>query len=352
MRFGKIIGFLLFAVFLYVLWQIRQVLLLAFTAVVFATVINRFVKIIQSRLHFKRGFAVATSVFLLLAGLIGILLIIVPSITSKIPQSNSLINQALEQLRDGYSWLQNIIPGQILTDIGNLENFWSRLVSSNSNWSSGFFKVFSNSLDFVLNSLLVIVVTIMLLANPSAYRQVFLLLFPGFYRSRADEILTQCEQSLVGWFIGIIFNMTVITVLSFIGLFILGVPLPFVNAILAGFLTFIPNLGPTLSVIPPAAMALTVAPWKALAVVGLYILIQQTESNILTPLVMKREVSLLPAITLLSQVAFAVFFGLLGLFLALPLVVVFQVWLRELLVKDILNDWKPSHNRRMTIRAN
>ena len=85
-----------------------------------------------------------------------------------------------------------------------------------------------------------------------------MLLFPGFYRSRADEILTQCEQSLVGWFIGIVFNMTVITVLSFIGLFLLGVPLPFVNAIIAGLLTFIPNLGPTLSVIPPAAMALTV----------------------------------------------------------------------------------------------
>ncbi len=352
MRFGKLIGFLLFAIFLYVLWQLRQVLLLGFTAVAFATVINRLVKIIQSRLHMKRGFAVAASIFLILAGLIGLVAILVPSVIDKIPKSNNLFNQGLEQLRDGYSWLQNIIPGEVLNDIGSLEDFWQQLLTSDSNWFGGFFKVFSNSLDFVLNLLLVIVVTIMLLANPSAYREVFLLLFPGFYRSRASEILTQCEQSLVGWFIGIVFNMTVITTLSFIGLFLLGVPLPFVNAVIAGLLTFIPNLGPTLSVIPPAAMALTVAPWKALAVVVLYIIIQQTESNILTPLVMKREVSLLPAITLLSQVAFAVFFGLLGLFLALPLVVVSQVWLRELLVKDILNDWKPNNNRRMTIRSN
>ena len=340
MRFGKLISFLLFAICLYILWQIRQVLLLGFTAVAFATVINRLVKIIQSRLQMKRGFAVAILVILILAGFVGIAAVIIPSIINKIPQSSNLFNKGLEELKDSYNWLQNIIPGQILTDIDSLQNFGQKLISTDSNWFGGFFKVFSNSLDFVLNFLLVVVVTIMLLANPSAYRQIFLLLFPGFYRSRADNILSQCEQSLIGWFIGIIFNMAVITTLSLIGLFFLGIPLPFVNAVIAGFLTFIPNLGPTLSVIPPAAMALTVAPWKALAVVVLYIIIQQTESNILTPLVMKREVSLLPAITLLSQVAFAVFFGLLGLFLALPLVVVSQVWLKELLVKDILNDWK------------
>ncbi|MBV6624410.1 MAG: AI-2E family transporter [Rivularia sp. (in: Bacteria)] len=348
MRFGKLIGFLLFAVALYTLWQIRQVLLLGFTAVAFATVINRFVKIIQSRLHLKRGIAVAISVILILSAFVGIAAIVVPSIVNKIPQSTNLVNKGFEQLRYGYAWLQNIIPGQLLTDIGNIQDVGQKLLKSDSNWFGGFFKVFSNSLDFVLNLLLVIVVTIMLLANPSAYRQVFLLLFPGFYRSRADEILTQCEQSLIGWFIGIIFNMTVITVLSFLGLLLLGVPLHFINALLAGFLTFIPNLGPTLSVIPPAIMALTVAPWKALAVIVLYIVIQQTESNILTPLVMKHEVSLLPAITLLSQVAFAVFFGLLGLFLALPLIVVIQVWLRELLIKDILNDWRP-HNHKMSV---
>ncbi|MGB7377484.1 MAG: AI-2E family transporter, partial [Rivularia sp. (in: cyanobacteria)] len=251
MRFGKLISFLLFAVFLYILWQIRQVLLLGFTAVAFATVINRLVKIIQSRLHMKRGFAVAISILLILAGFIGIAAIVVPSIINKIPQSTDLVNRGFEQLRDGYSWLQNIIPGQILTDIGSLQNFGQKLLSTDSNWFGGFFKVFSNSLDFVLNFLLVVVVTIMLLANPSAYRQIFLLLFPGFYRSRADNILSQCEQSLIGWFIGIIFNMAVITTLSLIGLFFLGIPLPFVNAVIAGFLTFIPNLGPTLSVIPP-----------------------------------------------------------------------------------------------------
>ena len=55
---------------------------------------------------------------------------------------------------------------------------------------------------------------------------------------------------------------------------------------------------------------------------------------------MEKQVSLLPAVTLLSQVAFAVFFGILGLFLALPITVVAQVWLKEILVKDILDRWQ------------
>lgn len=55
---------------------------------------------------------------------------------------------------------------------------------------------------------------------------------------------------------------------------------------------------------------------------------------------MKQEVSLLPAFTLLAVVFFASFFGFLGLFLAIPLLIVFQIWLKEVLVKDVLSQWQ------------
>jgi predicted PurR-regulated permease PerM len=103
-------------------------------------------------------------------------------------------------------------------------------------------------------------------------------------------------------------------------------------------------------------MALLDAPWKAIAVIILYIVIQQIETNILTPVVMEKQVSLLPAITLLSQIAFAVFFGILGLFLALPITVVAQVWIKEIIVKDILDTWqresknKSFNSRKLTNR--
>jgi predicted PurR-regulated permease PerM len=121
---------------------------------------------------------------------------------------------------------------------------------------------------------------------------------------------------------------------------ILGIPLPLVNAILAGLLEFIPNVGPTLSVIPPALLALSEQPWKIAAVIALYFGIQQVESLVIVPLVMKSQASLLPAVTLVAVVFFGSFFGFLGVFLAVPLVIVLQTWIEEALVKDVLNKWQ------------
>jgi hypothetical protein len=55
---------------------------------------------------------------------------------------------------------------------------------------------------------------------------------------------------------------------------------------------------------------------------------------------MAKQVDLLPGVTLLSQVIFTIFFGFLGLLLALPLVLVGQVWLKEVLIKDVFDQWQ------------
>jgi predicted PurR-regulated permease PerM len=205
----------------------------------------------------------------------------------------------------------------------------------------GGFSFFSSSLNVIVNLLLVIILTLMLLADPTPYRSSFIRLFPSFYRRRVDKILDECKVALRGWLIGILFNMFVIASLSFVGLLILGIPLALAQAALAGILTFIPNIGPALSVVSPIAIALLDpdGAWKAIAVLILYVVIQQVETNLLTPYVMAQQVSLLPAVTLLAQVFFATFFGFLGLLLALPLSVVAQVWLKEVIVKDILDQW-------------
>ena len=77
----------------------------------------------------------------------------------------------------------------------------------------------------------------------------------------------------MGWLAGVALSMSFIGIMSIISLFALQVPLPFVNGIVAFRLTFIPYVGAILSVIPPLLLALLDSPWKAGAVLLLYLLI-------------------------------------------------------------------------------
>ncbi len=337
MRFSQWLSLVVLVVCLYVLWQIRNVVLLALTAVVFVVVLNRAVNLLQKRIPNRSTAVLAlVSSLLLVAGVFGI--IIVPPFFNQLQELFSLTPEFVNRVRGWIDQLAQTLPVFSDQDFQGLDMIFQQLQSLNLEMVFGrFYQWFSNTLTFTLQFLLVTAIIIMMLLNPRAYKKLFLKTFPSSQRQRVSHVMGECEDAISGWFIGILFNMTVIALMSMIGLWILGIPLAFANGLLAGLLAFIPNLGPVMSVIPPTAIALLEAPWKAVAVVILYIVIQQVESNILTPLVMKRQVSLLPAVTLLAQVTFAVFFGFLGLLLALPLTLIMQQWLDEFWVKGFLD---------------
>jgi predicted PurR-regulated permease PerM len=340
-KLGSLIGLLAFAISLYILWEIRQVLLLVFAAIVFATALNSVVGRFR-RSGLKRGYAALLAVSIFLVTLVIFFGLVIPPFIRQFEQLVDLVPLGLERLQAWAEVIQDRLPGRSLVpDVSEL----TRQVQPFARWAfNNFFSLFSNFLAILLSLLLVLVLTVMFLVNPAPYRQGFVQLFPAFYRKRVDEILSKCGVALVGWVRGILLNMLVIGIISAIGLWILGVPLVLANAALAGLFEAIPNLGPTLSLIPPVAVALLDAPWKAGAVVILYLVIQQLEQYLLVPVVMQKQVALLPAVTLLSQVIFAIFFGFLGLFLAIPLMIVGQIWIREVLVKDVLDRWQESED--------
>lgn len=341
MNFGAWIGLVVFFISLYVLWQIKQLLLLLFTGIVLATSLNILVKSFQKR-GMKRIYAVFLSMLSLILVAIGCLWIVVPPFIDQFQALGRLVPQGIEKLDVWLDLLSERLDPRIISFLPDAEELNKQIQPFVQQFLGGGLTIFYNSLGVLLGILLLFAMTLMLLADPTPYRQGFIRLFPSFYRRRVSEILDLCTEGLEGWLVGILFNMVVIAVCSFVGLLILGIPLALSQAMLAGVMTFIPNLGPTLSVLSPMAIALIEAPWKALAVLILYIIIQQVESNILTPIVMAQQVSLLPAVTLLSQLFFATFFGFLGLLLSLPLTVVGQIWFKEVIVKDVLDNWQHS----------
>lgn len=340
MKLGQWIGLLALIASCYILWQIRQALLLLFAAVVVATSLNRLARYLQ-KFGLKRPIAVLLSISFLILIFVGLFLIIVPPFAQQFQQLTQRTPQGIAKLNQWLDLIETRFSGQIGQRLPNLDinNIIQQLRPIFNQLLGGAGAFVGNTLGVILSFLLVLVLTLMTLAEPLSYRKAFIQLFPSFYRRRVDGILDECEVALGGWVIGALISMSVITLLSLIGLSVLQVPLPLAHAVVAGLLNLIPNIGPGLSVIPPMTIALLDSPLKSGFVLILYFLIQQFETNILTPYVMAQQVSLLPAVTLIAQVFFATFFGFLGLLLALPLTVVAQVWVREVLIKDILNQW-------------
>lgn len=346
MNLGQWIGFLALAVCLYILWEIRQVLLLVFAAIVLANSLNLLSRRFQEA-GMRRSVAVLLSVSCFIAVLVGFFLIIVPSFANQLQELTKLVPAGADRLNVWTDQMIHLVPPTFSPYLPNLDSLWAQIQPYVNRLLGGSFAFFSNSLGAVVNILLVLVLGLMLLINPSAYRRGFIRLFPAFYRQRIDHILKECEFSLGRWIVGALISMSVVAVLSSTGLALLGVKAALAQGILAGLLNFIPNIGPTLSVVLPMATALLDSPIKSLFVFILYIAIQQFESNLLTPFVMAQQVSLLPATSLLAQVFFATIFGFLGLALALPLTVVSQIWIRRVLIEDVMDQWGGQPQKRL-----
>lgn len=345
MKLADWISLICLAIALFILWRFRQIVLLIFAAMVLAIVLNSLVRRLMRTFDLSRQRAVLAAAGITFFSMLVFLGVILPLFISQFQELIQLIPRAFEEIAN---WIDAFeqnppdwFPQQDIQVFPDFADLLQQVASIGTRVFGNFFSFFSSSVAIVLQVLLLLVLTLMLLADPLAYRRLLLRLFPSQYRLRADEIFTKCETALIGWMGGVAFNSLFVSTLSFIGLVLLQVPYAFAHAVLAGIFNFIPNIGPTLSAVFPIFVALLQSPGKALAVIVLYLLIQNLESYWFSPMVMQKQVSLLPAATLVAQIFFATFLGPLGLILALPLAVISKIWIEEAWIIDVLERQRP-----------
>ena len=129
-------------------------------------------------------------------------------------------------------------------------------------------------------------------------------------------------------------------IITWTGLALLKVPLALLSALVCGILTFVPTIGPTTATLLPLSVALLVSPGLMMQVLILRLILQNIEAFLLTPLLLRRTVNLLPTVALTSQLSLGALLGLPGVLLALPLVVVLQVVMQKILVIKIMDRWQ------------
>jgi predicted PurR-regulated permease PerM len=184
-------------------------------------------------------------------------------------------------------------------------------------------------------AVVVFISTIYLVIRPEPWVNGFVSLFPAGWRQRTREVLQILYQTVQRWFLGQLAAMTFIAVFWAISLSLIGVPFALLLGIFSGLISFIPYLGALISVVLPVLLALISDPFSAVWVILAFIIIQQIEGNLLQPIVMSRAVDLHPALVIFAILVMGTLFGLIGVFLAVPLVAVLQVLVRELWVQKM-----------------
>ena len=184
-------------------------------------------------------------------------------------------------------------------------------------------------------AVVVFISTIYLVIRPEPWVNGFVSLFPAGWRQRTREVLQILYQTVQRWFLGQLAAMTFIAVFWAISLSLIGVPFALLLGIFSGLISFIHYLGALISVVLPVLLALISDPFSAVWVILAFIIIQQIEGNLLQPIVMSRAVDLHPALVIFAILVMGTLFGLIGVFLAVPLVAVLQVLVRELWVKKM-----------------
>jgi predicted PurR-regulated permease PerM len=170
-------------------------------------------------------------------------------------------------------------------------------------------------------------------ASPRVYTEGILKLVPLLHRKQARDIMNRISGDLTRWLKGKLLAMLVVAVLTAIGLLIIGVPMIFALALIAGVLNFIPNFGPLLAMVPAVLVGLLEGPGTAALVAGLYILVQVLESNFITPQIQKKLISIPPALIITAQLFMGILTGGWGILLATPVTVMLIILVHELYIK-------------------
>jgi predicted PurR-regulated permease PerM len=191
-------------------------------------------------------------------------------------------------------------------------------------------KFIAGLIEALGNVFIIILLGLLIAAQPSVYRNGVLRFVPRRHAAGAATLADDIGETLRRWLVGQLMTMTTLFVVTWIGLALIGVPGALVLGFITGFLSFIPNVGAVLAGVLIVLASLG-SGWAAVAgAFGLYLLVQFLEGNILTPLIQRRAIAIPPATLFAAQIFLGFLFGLWGLALALPLIAIINVVLKHL----------------------
>lgn len=304
-------------------------------AVLMTVIIAISIAALAARLE-RRGVPRALGALLALLGAIAaIALIVYLLIPPFVDETNQFVRDVPGIVNDLRNRIQDITgakPGQV----GNTVQDFARRYTDDPARLIGPITSIGLSLAGLIGALVLMLITAYYMAaRPEPLVGGMLRLIPPPRRPHARYMLERVRRAWLGWQAGLVVDMLLTGLLLYTGLRIAGLHFAVFFAVLTAVLTVVPYFGTIVGALPLVLFALTDSPGRALLVLGIYVLVQQIASRASLPLVKSRSLRLHPAAIAIGVVVVAQLFGFIGLFVAVPIILLLTIAVEELWVKPL-----------------
>lgn len=314
------------AVLLALAWYLRSGVMLIFGAVLVATTLHALAQPLARHTPLSASVAVGVVLVALIALLGGAFWWLGAPLSDQIDALRGQLPKAWQMLQ---GWLQR-------------QPFGDHLLNSLHEWRSGklpwgnLATIATGVLHGFSSLLLILLMGAFLAFDVPLYRDGLVRLVPPRRRDAVGQALDAAGGALSRWLLGQLVTMVAVGVAVALGLSLIGTSLALALGLISGLLEFVPFFGPFASGGLAVLVAFAQGPEQALWTLGLFLLIQQLEGNLLVPLVQRWAVQLPPALGVGSVIVFASLFGLLGVVFGTPLIIVTMILVKKLYVEDAL----------------
>jgi predicted PurR-regulated permease PerM len=341
---------LLLTLFLaYFLFTVQAVIVLLIVGILLATAIGGPVEYLHQRLNVPRGLGILIMYIVILAGLTGLIYLLVPPVAAEgatfAREFPALLDDWRAQLETSSNSLVRTASSRLFGALNDVAGSGSVPVSTGAavNVAQGIG-------GSIINAFTIFLIAFYWLTEKALIRSAVASLFRPGQRRRVLHIWLQVEMKLGAWIRGQLLLMVIIGSLATIAYGAMALPFWLILGVIAGLTEAIPNVGPALGAVPAVLVALTKGWQWALAVIIFVTILQLLENAVLVPRVMKNAVGLTPLTVILAILAGSEFRGVAGALLAVPIAGALSVILGDLLREQSEDEYAARGRPRKLLR--
>ena len=238
---GVAVGVLILGLALLV-WRAASILLYIFAGVLLAVFLRTIANFFSRHSPLSPRWGLAVTVLLLLTLLGGVGWLVGPRLISQATQLADTLPESLSQVEGfllQYPWGERLVQQMPLRGEFSLSRFGINPGSVVSRLTG----TLSTLWDVVAHLLFVLFIGLFIAVNPQMYRNGIVKLFPKHHHQHVREVTSELWRTAQGWLLGQLISMTIIGVLTSLGLWLLGMPLALILGLIAGLMEFVPNCG-------------------------------------------------------------------------------------------------------------